>query len=125
MNWEAALEQTWTKHFALPPQLGVSDCCQFVADYFWLVTSRSIPEFKYETETEAKAIVSEHGGALGLLTSILGQPHTEPLPGDIVLCESDSFIAPGVFMGKWVCCAIHERGVGRIPKRLITHAWSL
>lgn len=126
MNWVAALEDTWRDHAQRAPMMGVSDCCQFVADYYRRATGNEPPIFDYNDDASAQATLAQFGGIENLFTSILGDAHMPAQEGDIVACRViDGVISAGVFNGQWVLCVAPGHGPARLRTGSIISAWSV
>lgn len=124
MIWSDALKQVWSAHQTEQLEYGVMDCCQFVREYVALLICKDYGEtFSYTTEAEANAIMDEHGGLVGLLTSILGEPKDDPQPGDIVVVHIPNALAAAVYCGDWVIGFIPDKGLRRY-RASIVRAWS-
>lgn len=127
MNWLEALRQTALEYESAPVVWGQTDCCQFANAYYERVTGRSPADsFRYDSELGAQRILAKHGDIEGLLEAILGEPVSDPQPGDIVAsCVSDDgdLTAAGVFNGYCVWTIDPDKGLVRITANRISKAW--
>jgi hypothetical protein len=104
--------------------MGRLDCCQFVRQYAQKLTGRDYGDaFTYASQAEADAIMAQHGGLLGLMQSILGEPH-EPEPGDVVVAKiGPGTYAAGVWQGSYIVGVHPTEGVVRFRGKVVG-AWS-
>ena len=95
-----------------PFEWATTDCCQFVGACIEAVTGRNMAELvDYDSETDARALISEAGGLAAVVSSVLGEP-LERAPGndDVVLVNDGTQDIVGFV---W-----QERIVLRTPKGL-------
>ena len=124
MKWDEALHKTLSAHWNQPFSWGSWDCCQFVREYAINLAGIDFGAdvlLQYADEEGAERILDARDGVEGLLTSLLGEPHQIPEPGDIVTLMVNEETA-GVYCGSW-SIVIGQNGAARTmatPMR----AWS-
>lgn len=127
MNWHEALKFAVKEYDGKESDWGEADCCQFVNTYWFNLTGENFgagASVQYQNQTGALKILSKHGGMQGLLTHFLGESHTDPDPGDVVLLElGEDVYAPGVYTGYCVFSLMPEDGLVRMPESYIKEAW--
>jgi len=120
----AKIEEWRTRPFAY----GSVDCCQFPADVVLALTGVDFREQfpTYATQEEAAAILATHGGMVGLLTSVLGEPvHVSRAKrGGVIACDFGDGIAAGICLGV-KCCAPGARGLVERQTLDAVAAWSI
>ncbi len=104
--------------------LGDTDCCQFVRSYLKRRTGSDPGTLDYVSKRQALALIAQHGGIEGLLSSFLGEPIDDPQRGDVVLCGE----VPGIHGGYcvWAFQVPPDpamSGVSRINVETITRGW--
>lgn len=128
MNEIQALRETLIE-FDCKPEWGIYDCCQFVRAYIRRATGEDLGEgFEYDSPIAAARIVHEHGGMVGLLSSILGDPAAHPHAWDVVLVDiardaAKKLLAAGIYNGVDVWTVHPEVGCVRVPSYRIQECW--
>lgn len=95
-----------------PLRYGIEDCCLFAADCVQAVTGVDpAREYRgYDVRTAAR-LLRRHGGLIGLVSSILGEPSppNNMMEGDIVAVPGRNKPALGVVLHNCIMCICRER----------------
>lgn len=114
MTWQDALNTAWGEFLGESPVFGSTDCCQFVARYWALLTGTDYSrDFQYGSLDEARSLLRGAGGMVDLITDLLGEPDTDPVPGSVVVFVLDGLECAGV-MTDYCLMHVHpHQGIGR------------
>lgn len=131
-GWPRRLADVVARHADRPFAWGEHDCCTFAADVVEAITGRdpmAAWRGAYVGQLAAARLLREHGGLLGLVSGVLGEPvaPTLALRGDVVLyLQPDHADRPalGVCLGP-VFTAPGPAGLAQAPMRLAVHAWRI
>lgn len=127
-DWPTVLVQKVEEWRYRPFEWGVSDCCQFAADVVLALTGTdhraAFPQ--YGSREEAEAIIAQHGGMVGLLSSVLGEakPVARAMRGDVIAADFGDGIAAGICLGVH-SCAPGARGLIFRPTLSAVAAWGV
>lgn len=127
-NWPLVLAARVEEWRGRPFVYGSADCLQFAGDVVLALTGVDYRDRfpAYGSQDEAAAILAEHGGVAGLLTSLFGQPKPalQAQRGDLVAGDFGLGITAGVCLGV-ACCAPGAGGLVFLPTASAVAAWSV
>lgn len=127
-NWPIALNDEIDRWRNRPFEWGTADCCQFPAAVVRAITGRDLlPLFgNYANEDAATALLTEHGGLVGLITHALGDP--KPVSwahrGDVLAAELANGMTAAICVGVHAC-AMDRKGLVFFPTARAACAWSV
>lgn len=130
-NWPLALAAFLKSRELDSFDYGTNDCLLFSADAVLAITGIDVAapyRGTYSSETEALALVAEHGDLPGFISHVLQlTPHNNPRQarrGDVVCVDILGTVAAGVVDETGQRCAIlTELGIKRVKASAITHVW--
>lgn len=104
---------------------GVTDCCQFVGAYWFLMTGEDhVSQFNYTDKKSAYRILKKHKDLFGLVRYLLGVPKSELISGDLVVIEQEGNQLVGVFNGSYLVGMTPEIGLSRFTVDNVLGAWT-
>jgi hypothetical protein len=127
-NWPLVMNELVEQWRARPLSFGDGDCFQFLGAHVLAITGVEYRDQfpQYASREEAAEILEQHGGAVGLLTGIFGEPKPVAFAqrGDAVVCDFGDGLAAAVCVG-FHCCAPGPRGLRFEPTLNAVAAWSV
>lgn len=128
-GWRSALHEEIERHRRIPFSFG-HDCALFAADCVQAMTGQDLAAaFRghYTTQAGALRLLSRHGFAslADLAGSMLEEIHpVRAAVGDVAFIADDSPFggALGIVIGEQAA-VMHERGVGSLPRSMMTKAF--
>jgi hypothetical protein len=128
VDWPQQLAAFVESRRSTPFAWGTHDCCRFAAGAVEAMTGVDrMHAFTYETEAEARELITQAGGLDVLVTRELGAPLESVAfagRGDVVLAELDNGPTLGVVLGVQSAFAA-EGGVLLLPTRMGCMAWRI
>ena len=105
---------------------GRTDCCQFASHVVKEITGEDhASKFEYRSEEEARKIIEEHNGLVGLISSLLGEPNKTEKDGDVCVLFIPSIgELLGVRYKDDVVC-ITEKGLKAIEYKYVIAEWAI
>lgn len=128
-NWPEILNRLIDDRRLTPFWFGQTDCCQFAAEIVSALTGSdhrsAFPA--YSTRAEAEAILREHGGMVGLATSVMGEPKSVAWAqrGDLVAADFGDGIAIGVCLGVHSCAPKQPFGLAVLLTQQAIAVWTV
>lgn len=127
-NWPIAMNENVERWRARPQSFGDADCFQFLAEHVIAIIGIEYRDRfpVYSSREEATAILEQFGGAIGLLTSVFGEPKPVSFAqrGDALVCDFGDGPAAAVCLGVY-CCAPGPKGLRFEPTLGAIAAWSV
>lgn len=125
IDWQSALSKTLNEFIDKDYQLGIADCCQFAARYWFLMTGiNHANEFSYQNRNEAIELLRKNIDLFGLVQNCLGEPNNfEPQPGSVVVMKQKESIMVGVYNGFYVIGFIKDIGCSRWGLHKLLGSW--
>tara|TARA_R110000772_G_scaffold137162_4_gene246028 strand:- start:1923 stop:2315 length:393 start_codon:yes stop_codon:yes gene_type:complete len=107
-------------------EYGTTDCCQFASHVVKSITGEDYAaNFQYGSEEEARKIIEEHNGLVGLISSLLGEPNQTEKDGDVCVLFIPSIgELLGVRYKDDVVC-ITEKGLKAIEYKYVIAEWAI
>jgi hypothetical protein len=106
---------------------GSWDCCQFVGEWILTLTGSDLrAKFPaYDTEEQALAILTEHGGLPGLLSSLPQIHKSRACEGDLVLSNGATGAELGICLGIQSAFLLRPKGLAFLPTFDAVMAWRI
>ena len=128
-DWPLRLEQAIAAHQGRRFRYGRMDCVRFAAECVKAMTGEDYIKpwrGRYESKTEAEALLRDAGGLQEAATSMLGPeiPVNLAKRGDVLLFDFDGG-SLGICMGAKAAVCARSRGVTFIRARDAIAAWSV
>lgn len=107
-------------------EYGATDCCQFASHVVKEITGEDhASKFEYGSEEEARKIIEEHNGLVGLISSLLGEPNKTEKDGDVCVLFIPSIgeLLGVRYNGNVVC--ITEKGLKAVEYKYVIAEWAI
>lgn len=127
-NWPdvlaAEINAAWNKRFRWDGWSCFDFCAHMVLALTGIDHKSKFP--RYRTRTEASALLAQYGGAVTLITSVLGQAKHRAFAqrGDVVVADFGRGLQPAICVGLW-SMAPGYRGLQRRRTDDAVAAWDI